>query len=449
MIMNPVLELLNTHTVALRPAWLPHRSQCMNPDDYSTTISTALAAPTIPGLPNYLPPMKPSHLPMDDWLAQVAVHMSDSAYGFIADIWTSILSRKDPAITPSLFLLWNEQIPKPTPLTSLFWLFVCEVWPLLNSYPALATLLSRRHPSALPLSAFHPPQPFMIPMSQHYNTSGSRPSAPAHGGYQSPTHIPLGTLLSQNMTRADRERMSQMSIDHVPIYSSGLNNAVTLEDHILTPSGTHAFVRTLESGFVASRDMTEIGGHAHTPCVESTHHVDAIINLRRQIMSGLNVHPGLSTTISNVYGVPGGWIRCLSEDLFCVSLDPNSREPWGMNDERVKVNGKNIHHMVPNIMPRVWFGWTGTQRWLPQLDEFKPHFEWTAAYLQHRPTAIQLLFEPDRYHLREAKFEARSKRHDTLNKAGRFVSNADQTAAPTSALESAFKSLSPAFAAFK
>ncbi len=429
--MNPVLDLLRSNHIPLSAAWLPHKSQM-----YDGPTLGSLASPTIPGSPNYLPPLKPAHIPMDDWLPRISELMNESAYGFIAEVWTAILSRRDPAITPSIHLLWNDQIPKPSRLSALFWLFVCEVWPMVQSHERLRLALKYRTGDEFPVGVAHPPQPFMIPMSQHLNIAGSLPTPPARSSYRTPNHQQLSTLLAQSMTRRDRELMSQMSIDHVPIYMPHKENRVTLADHIV---GGYDYVS--ESGFLANRDMYEVGGHAHEPLAESYHHVAAIVKLREYIMAGLSVQPGLSTTISNVYGVPGGWIRCLSEDNLYINTSRMPLQTWGMNQESILINGKRSGPSLPAMMPRVWFGWTGTQRWLPQMEEFAAHFEWVKTYLEVRPFAIRLLFEPDVMNLDTAKYEALSKRHDVLTRVKRF-------AAPSKTddnITNAFKSLGASF----
>lgn len=419
---NP--KLAKYKSAGLVPAYLPSKNEMIDLDSVPLIPDrehlSQMLAHTIPGSYNYLPPMRPAHLLYEDWLNMAGGHVRDSAYAWIADLWTSILSRKDPAAQPTMYMLWNEQVPKPNQATILWWVLMSEIWPMAAPSHILEAYLSyyssEVHGSAN-LAALHPPQPIPMPMSQHASTASSKPAHPTRGPYITATHEPLGKLFGENLTRHHRDMMTNRMFDRAQVFMP--NNPVTAASHVDWWDN----VRPVDQGrFVVNLDSSDVCGHGLYVARECDHHWRAIERLRKTLMSQISIIPGFATTHENLWTLNGSSIRGFSEDN-CYITGPIEQQTWGLGGERPQVNGKMLAATIPAIAPKVWFGFTGVGRWIPHVEEYKPHYDWMAAYFEHRPFAMRLLFEPDRVNLTAALRVQATARHNTLERAKRFRSD--------------------------
>lgn len=336
-----------------------------------------------PTLESYVPPVEPG-----DWRI-VKEWFRQSALAVVHELWTQLLcSHLDKREKP-IYLFWDEAIPVPNEQTILFWLMVCESWPMLASH---------EESDAQDLNGLFPPQSIVLPSSGHRLHATQYPSefvAPTRGV----NGLPLENLLNLHMTREDREKMNLMDF--------GTRVYRPQEAYI------HYWSQTTESSQNRwPRNWHEYEGWPTVPMARfdsgiatfelrsSWWHLTYIQELRQDVMRFMITHPGMPTCYDSLYVCPGGWLRQFAESALMVQPSAIGSRHWSPDNDSIALDGGAVLKLVPPVFPRVWFGWThigpkfeidkdGQPKRILSASEI-----WVREYLRHRPAALQLLFKP-------------------------------------------------------
>jgi hypothetical protein len=159
---------------------------------------------------------------------------------------------------------------------------------------------------------------------------------------------------------------------------------------------------------------------------DSYYHLEQLSALRANVMRNLITIPALPTCHENLAEVAGLWIRGWSEHGL---LTVGNRKPLPWNNDEASVSlgsGQRLKH-IPAHAPKVWFGWThlgpkyepdpigtGHKRVITASES------WAAAYLEHRPFALRMLFQPETIDSEKLIREATTARGAQLSRAGRI-----------------------------
>lgn len=386
-----------------------------------------------PGTDDYLPPLIPSSA---DWLKNVQRLVGISAHALVADIWTQLLILKRDYKEKPIYLFWDDEIPKPNPLTSLIWLLTCETWPMPNHF----------NPAGNEWEHVFPRQTFLLPQSTPYGYSSSRPDGFAIGKTAF-VEKSLTGLLTQAMHRDDRANMEK--VDEKPvIHRPQVGMTTSYQQH--TRGGLSHNIWTANGGWPRISTKAYDQNMAAYEWLESEHHHAAIANLRASVMHDLLTIPGLPTHRDNIHRSAGAWIRNWSEiGVFTHGMQTID---WTPDCEPVRLNSGNLLRTVPNAAPRVWFGWThigpkyelelggaGAERRVASDSEL-----WANAYLAHRATALKMLFTPESIDINQMLRDAASARAKLLERAGRLIKGGDSATKPQTqpnAMANAFAAL--------
>lgn len=358
---------------------------------------------TVPGAPNWLPPLIPSG---KDWLYNVqnVVHLSFMA--LIADIWTQMLVSKRDAKEKPLYLFWDHEVPKPNPLSSLAWLLTCEIWPMPN----------HKEPDPTKLSSLFPPQSFILPQSTQYGHASTPPHGYAFGFIANGEGRSLSGLLNESMHRGDRENMAL----------SPVRNPIHRPRHA-TCYGYHSGESTDMEWTNASRwprtstRWLDQNYGAHEVMESHVQH-DQLKSLRRSVMSAISLIPGLVTHKDTLHHAPGMSIRHWSERSLYVKNPPTGYAmKWNAEGDSVKLEHGVTMTKVPHAAPRVWFGFT---HFGPAINEVPAvptaSQDWARLYLEHRGHALRMLFKPESIDLMSMVEDHTVQRGLALSKAGRI-----------------------------
>src|SRR6185369_16148656 len=90
----------------------------------------------------------------------VAELFRQGALMFVHEIWTQLLVTHRDKREKQIYMLWDEEIPKPNLITALFWLMVCESWPMLRVPDNFSA-------SVRTIQDLFPFQSFVLPSSGH------------------------------------------------------------------------------------------------------------------------------------------------------------------------------------------------------------------------------------------------------------------------------------------
>jgi hypothetical protein len=370
-----------------------------------------------PGAPSYIPPLIPG---APTWLEDVQALVTISAQALIADLWTQLLVSKRDYKEKDIYLLWDDEIPKPNPLTALMWLLVCEAWPMPSHKAPM---------NPFDLEQCFPPQTFLMPQSTPYGFATSRPNGFAEGPSAFASR-PLTGLLSTSMHRDDRQRMDK--VDEKPVIHRPQSALVTTYQlHTSQASIVNSQWRMNEGWPRLSTKALDQGTCAFE-WIESDHHVAALGKLRRHVMAGLLVAPGLPTHRDNLHYHAGGWIRGWSESgIFTKATD---HMWWTPEHEPVKLNsGVKLDRIPPHMNP-VWFGWTHIG---PEYKQdvsgrevrVTSHSEhWAKAYRENRKHALNMLFKPSECDIESLIAQHTRDRAEILSNAGRLTKPESATA---------------------
>lgn len=385
---------------------------------------------TVPRSASYIPPLIPTS---DMWLEQVRNLVHISALALVADIWTQLLIQKRDHKEKPIYLMWDDEIPKPNPLTSLIWLLTCETWPMPNHNP----------PVNSKLEAYFPSQTFLLPQSTPYGFAGSRPHGMAEGrdAYE-PKH--LTGLLATSMHRDDRLRMEK--VDEKPVirrpqatyytcYQLHEENAANPRSLWMQNEGwPRLSMKALDHNIAAYEWM------------ESEYHHQQLQNLRSTVMGMLLSIPGLPTHRDNLHFSAGMWIRNWSE-IGIMTKTPLNVLQWTPANESVSLaSGVKLTH-IPYHSPRVWFGWTHIgpkyemEDGLPQKRVQSASEAWAHAYKINREHALRMLFRPESIDINLLMDDAAIIRGKQLERAGRLNKAAAVTSAQGVAMKDAFAQL--------
>lgn len=329
----------------------------------------------VPHTYQYLPPMIPSS---KSWPSEITTAYVRSAYAFIAEIWTQILSMQAPK-DKSLHVLWNRDVPKPNKLTALFWLINCESWPMANNWS----------PSP---STMWPDKSFLIPQGQLYEAANVRPVSYAESPRAGASQQSLSALMSATLTRFDREQFATMNQYEHPLFEP-LN------------------------GFRGHFDATLACGLAYESIQESIWHLEALQKLRLLVTDKVSITPGMPTHNKNLYGVVGGHIRAYSESHLLIMGCNVATVPWTLECEKLSLNEQSMGTHIPHIMPKVWMGFTTPTQGYSESEDANA---WAKAYLAHRHYGLQQLFSPNSFDWEGTEREALIARTQRLKKAGRI-----------------------------
>ena len=355
-----------------------------------------------------------------------------SMHGFIADIWTLILTRKWDKREKAIHLIWDEDIPKPTKLTSLFWLMVCESWPM--ALYANALMHDRFSPDAFQF------QPFVMPASSHKLFATQYPPEFVVARKMMPSTA-LDQLLQDHMTREDRETMNK-AIIYTQIHRPQVPN------HVSYFQVTRSFIDserwTDEEGWPTTPVASIDGGVANRELISSWWHLRKLEELRDIVMESAMTRIGIPTVHDALYTCPGGWIRQWSESVIAIN-DKFQGMPWTTDGAHVTIHSGITFPTVPPVAPRIWLGWTHhgpiysvDEHGRPQRME-SASSAWAQAYMQCRETALQMLFDPHSVDLETIQQHELAKRTRQLSNAGRLVESAGTIKRGNAAFVAAFK----------
>jgi len=360
---------------------------------------------TIPGLPNFMPPLIPEDA---NWLELVHEVAHVSFLGLIADVWTQLLIAKRDAKEKPLYLFWDDDIPKPTRLTSLAWLLTCESWPMPN----------HRDGANLPM---FPPQPFLLPQSTPYGFAGTSPRNYACGENRVvPANRSLNSLFGEVLNRGDRENMNQVE-GFAPVYRPPMKTATVVGFH-LRDDFEHRYSQSEKWPRVTNRLIDH--GLASHEIFDSYIYLNELHALRASVMERLLTQPGMPTHRSTLHTPPGMSIRNWSiNGIIAKPLAHGSKLQWTPDGDPLKLEHGATLKTVPTAAPRVWFGFTSLG---PQYEESADGLRetaserWVAAYLKHREFAIRMLFSPESIDREQLLHEASAERAKRLERAGRL-----------------------------
>jgi hypothetical protein len=378
-------------------------------------VSEAHHLVTVPRAHNYLPLYRPDDSTYDEWIFKAQNNYIRSMHHFIGDIWTTILCRKAKKKS-SLHILWDSEIPTPTPATALFWLMLCESWPLPISnrmMPGGGIDLVRD------LYRHFPPQPFLLPQSQHPTTTSIHPVGFVRSR-DTPDNL-MGIELSRSLTQADREKMEFTPSWWQPIFMPA--KPTMIEDHITSrqdsgifwSSGFERRVDIEYNSFVNRPISFEVSGYALQSISESYDHLYNLWNVRQNVMNQAQVKPGIPTCDHNLYGAVGGWIRGYSEGSS-VLLGTQPLQ-W-VDSGSVNIDDQMQLTEIPNILPSIWFGFTGQGMWSQSNETCKAATLWANIYQQVRAYGLEMLFRPDRVDWAKIEDEELRARTAKIKRAG-------------------------------
>ncbi len=395
---------------------------------------------TVPRTRNYIPPLitLDSISSLSKPFSPLCRLLRLSCHALIADIWTQLLVDKadqdERVANRPCHLLWDHRIPKPNPLTSLIWLLTCETWPL----PAALNNVSSG--VDMTLETLFPKTTIVIPASSNRNAaqrvpfpnqSGGLPNMELNsGGIWRPTRDTLNSFLS----RKDRE----LIID----YDNETQTAMTYRPQPMQHTITHLWPSRLGVHELRGHSMWtrgegydspvfhEVGGYMYSE-VEHSYDSHRGIQLLRQRLfkaAGIVTYPGIPTSESNIYDVPGGSIRNWSDYglMFRGFSEEDDLIPWTNDKDDVRVANRKFRY-VPRCSPPVWFGWSrfGPDYRKAEVGEKYVRLEsactlWVAEYFKHRTQALRMLFEPDAIPIADLIRDHTEARVEELKSAGRL-----------------------------
>lgn len=361
---------------------------------------------TVPGSASYLPALTPTS---PNWPAAVTNLVRVSFGGLIADIWTQLLVTKRDSKEKPLYLFWDDEVPKPSRLTSLAWLLTCEAWPMPT------------HVTDGTLPDF-PVQPFMIPQSTPYGYTGASPLEYAAGPNRSVAGKSMIGLFAESMHRGDRENMA-LCEPHLTIYRPSVQITTALGFHVARDFEE----RYHRAGQWASRSHSRLydQGLASWEIAESEAHLTALKHLRNEVMSRVLTAPGIPTHPNSLHQAAGMSIRNWSENGLTLDADQKGDPEiqWTPDGNSIKLEHGTTLARVPPIAPRVWFGFSKLgSYWDEQalVTRDSASVRWVDSYIAHRSTAIKMLFDPESIDIPAMLDQAASARAKLLERAGRL-----------------------------
>jgi len=367
---------------------------------------------------SYIPPVIPRL--WDENMHAARANMTLSALCAVADIWAELLVRNRDKVDKPIYMLWDEEIPLPSPATALFWLMVCETWPMPAKVAPSMPITNLTQ--AFPFQTIIPPQSGHMLYATQYPPEFTAPPRTRLPGMQ------LDGLLKQHMTREDRTRMA-MTKQGTILYRPQ-------EDHIQYRS--HAghgriSVRWNDGEGWPTTPVAQLDcGIAYTELMTSWWHLKLVQELRSQVMNNMLTQPGMPTHQDSLYTCPGGWIRQFSETGIAVNGPQNMA--WTRSSDPVALHtGKLLKH-VPSLTPRIWFGWTQVG---PEygVEDGKPTRKtsaierWVMAYMKVRSHALGQLMYPRTVQIENQLEEHFKLRESRLTRAGRLAKANTSTAA--------------------
>lgn len=383
---------------------------------YGSPLNTYI---TVPGLPSYMPPMIPA---TDGWHDKVAKMTQLSFLTLIADIWTALLAGKRDSKERPIYLFWDDEVPKPSPLTSLAWLLTCESWPMPSHRDVMAIFDSQAEGPNL--DAAFPPQPFLLPQSTPLGSAGSQPPGFSRGYAAQLSHRNLNSSFIESLHRGDRENMALVA-NYAPVHRPPARNATGYGFH-----ESEGFERRygIQTRWPRATTQAYDQGLAAHELQESVYHHQALMKLRAEVMSGVLVQPGLPTHKNTLYSPPGMSIRNWSERGLGVT-HPITPLFWTPQADSVSLEHGTRMPTIPLVAPRVWFGFThlGPNSYGPIMDgdTLPSRVEtaserWAQAYLKHRTNALKMLFDPDSINVEQLIDDTTAARAKLLERASRI-----------------------------
>lgn len=358
---------------------------------------------------NYIPALIPgSH----DWHVRIKQAFAESAYAFIADVWAEILSQKTPKEhVDSLYVLWNQQVPKPTPASALFWMFMCESWPITR--PAYRSLFadSPNDPFVVEHNWF-PPQPINLPISTPIDLANIQPCGWARNSFVLPSQKRLHPRLIMAATRQDRVMMNQMPHIAKQYYPPGYVS-------ILEFCNTRKTL--LQSGYDwESRHVEASSGLARGGVIEAQLHMDRLESLRKFVGDKTSLMSGIPTCYEATCDVPGLHLRHLSERInYTKPFDDTLMDFDILNSGTIQISELGTIGKVPAVLPPVWFGFAGEGLWVAENEGIADANKWVAAYVENRRHAITQFIKPDAIALRKLNSAEQVKRFNRIQKAAK------------------------------
>jgi hypothetical protein len=404
---------------------------------------------TTPGAPDYQPPLIPTD---ESWLPKAQRMAHQSFLHLVADIWTQLLVLKRDSKEKSLYLLWDAEIPQPTPATALAWLLTCEAWPMPNAFPNLNDLetldYAVRDGEESALQSCFPMQSFLLPQSTPWGHASNRPIGFARGPSAFPERS-LSTFLGDSMHREDRIKM-ELVRDKPVIHRPQMRGYVNYLQHTHPANREARPLSWYANGgwpYQSTQDFDQ-GITAHE-IQESHYHNQAIEDLRKSVMIRLLTIPGLPSHKSNLHQGGTMWIRNWSENGIVTKSDGTDHLPWTVAGDSIGLAHGAPLSSVPAHAPRVWFGWSHVgpkyefEEGLPQKRVTSDSEHWAQAYLRHRGMALSMLFKPNQVDMQEHFDFEILKRGDRLKKAGRIKApaGADKKADERNDFAKAFNAL--------
>lgn len=382
----------------LKPAFEPTETMVRDATEImemAPRVSDSLI--TIPGLPNYLPPMIPDD---PNWLEQAQAAVNLSFRHLVADIWTQLLTLKRDAKEKPLYLLWDADVPKPNHMSALAWLLICETWPMVS-----------HRESAGKGTAIFPAQSFVLPQGTPLGFAGSQPYGYARRVNSFILGRSLNSLFVESLARHDREAMALMESHHA-VYRPRASDS--------TGYGFHAikgYEREYSMQWVWPRttNVRADYGFAAYELQESDHHHKQVEKLRALVMNGVSPVPGMPTHRDNLHNVVGGSIRGFSEEGIQTLYDTgNSRLPWSTDGDSIKLEHGVTLKSVPLHAPRIWFGFS-------KLGIDSHANAWAEAYCKYRQAGLIQLMMPELPTTSDVE-QATERRGQALKRAGRIKS---------------------------
>ncbi len=394
---------------------------------------------TVPYSRNYLPLFRPDGVRFNDWVFNLQKAFARSAYHFMADIWTQILVKKQRG-ERSIYILWDEEIPTPTPATSLFWLMMCEAWPLpisLNQFPAGGV----EYISGV--ADIFRPQPFLLPQSQHRSTSAIHPVGLVTGS-DNPRHL-FDIEMGRSLTRTDMNNLNKSPSWWQPLFMPSKPNLI--EDHIVTRSAWPAMSRRPDiqyNTFIGRPIALETAGYALQSIMESNIHLQHLWSMRAMIMNAITTRPGIPSADGNIYGPVGGWIRSFSENQMTLAYNLENKHgdymiPFAMGGG-VNVNDVAVLDTVPMSIPAIWLGFTGEGIWEKGNETCKSAWNWAEAYLASRNVGLNQ-FMGQNTPMLQHEDEALRHRTNRLKRAGLIVDKSSSAKTMGEKIKEAFVAL--------
>lgn len=327
----------------------------------------------------------------DSYKKRIQHLFARSAYAFFADVWTKLLIRatnKGLKADAKLFILMDSDVPLPTPATSLFWLMACETWPM--TAPPRVFL----SPPAMHADIFSP-QPFVLPSMQPLETQSISAAGLTDGADSQLGYLSYTAALNSALTNHYRNLMQFVPAWWPPIYVPAGHIGIDQywADRILRaerkPYGRFAREenwRSFAAGLGESVFKTDV------------YELDRIWGQRRLVMGKLKTQPGFPTCEENLNGAVGLHLRKFATSLAYLRLDSINRVPWTTSVARLSIDGTNYSTHIPNVLPRIWMGFTGMGDWNEDPAEstkidHKAQRLWAEAYIRNRHHALNMLFD--------------------------------------------------------